>query len=313
MAAISFSDTMEALMDVRQLEMFRAVVEEGTFTRAAERLHVSQSAITRQLQLLEQELQTLLLHRSARGVTLTPDGEVLLSTAKRVDSELQEAASQIAGTRELRHGSISLGGGMTVALYIFPKLLQRFHASYPNVDLRIATGDTEMLLRQLRARQVDLALLTLPIVAADLDVRPVLKEEMVIIAAGKHPLTRHRIIDPASLAQFPLLLFEQGSNTRKVLDEFFRDNQIPVNVVMQTENVEIIKAMVLSGLGITILPYSAIAGERRGFAWSRIRGTRLYRETGWVHLKSGHQPRAVSEVLRVFDEMKDQFGGKPPR
>src|SRR5205085_11871396 len=84
-------------MDVRQLEMFRAVVEEGTFTRAAERLHVSQSAISRQLQLLEQELKTLLLHRTGPGVMLTPDGEVLLSTANRVESEMQGAVAQISG------------------------------------------------------------------------------------------------------------------------------------------------------------------------------------------------------------------------
>jgi DNA-binding transcriptional LysR family regulator len=72
--------------------------------------------------------------------------------------------------------------------------------------------------------------------------------------------------------------------------------------------------MVANGLGVTILPYSAIAGEHKHgrFAWSRIRGQRLYRETGWVYLKSEYLPRAVTEVLRVFDEMKDQFGGKPP-
>ena len=301
-------------MDVRQLEMFRAVVEEGTFTRAAERLHVSQSAITRQIQLLEHELKTLLLHRAGRGVTLTPDGEVLLSTAKRVDSEIQEAVAQISGTRELQHGSVALGGGMTVALYIFPKLLKRFRSLYKNVDLRITTGEADLLLRLLRTRQVDLVLLTLPVVAADLEVRPVLKEEMVVVTAQNHPLTRERTVDPKSLARYPFVLFELGSNTRKVLDDFFREEEIPANIVMQTENVEIIKAMVANGLGVTILPYSAIAGEHKHgrFAWSRIRGQRLYRETGWVYLKSEYQPRAVTEVLRVFDEMKSQFGGKPP-
>jgi len=83
-------------------------------------------------------------------VTLTPDGEVLLSTAKRVESEIQEAISQISGSRELQHGSVSLGGGMTVALYIFPKLLKRFRTIYRNVDLRITTGEADLLLRLLR-------------------------------------------------------------------------------------------------------------------------------------------------------------------
>jgi len=170
------------------------------------------------------------------------------------------------------------------------------------------------LLRLLRTGQVDLALLTLPIVADDLEVRPVLKEEMVLVTSGNHALTRTRTIEPKSLRRYPFVLFESGSNTRKVLDEFFLEEQIPVNVAMETENVEIIKAMVAAGLGITLLPYSAIASELRTgrFAWARIRARRLYRETGWVFPRSDYRPRSVTEVLRVFDLMKHQFGGKPP-
>src|SRR6202022_3445942 len=136
----------------------------------------------------------------------------------------------------------------------------------------------------LRTGQVDLALLTLPIVPEDLEGRPVLKEEMVLVTSRNHALTRVRTIEPRSLRRYPFVLFESGSNTRKVLDEFFLEEQIPVNVVMETENVEIIKAVVASGLGVTLLPYSAIAGELRTgrFAWARIRARRLYRETGWV-------------------------------
>jgi len=301
-------------VDVRQLEMFRAVSEEGAFTRAAERLHVSQSAISRQIQLLEEELGTMLLHRTGRGVSLTPHGELLLTTANRVNREIQDAVSQISDTLALQRGLLSLGGGMTVSLYILPKLLKKFRSLYRNVDLRITTGEAEFLLRLLRTGQVDLALLTLPIVAADLEVRPVLKEEMVVVTSGNHPLTRARTIESKSLRRYPFVLFESGSNTRKVLDEFFLQEQIPVKVVMETENVEIIKAMVASGLGVTLLPYSAIARELRAgrFAWARVRARRLYRETGWVFSKSQYLPRPVAEVLRVFDLMKHQFGGKPP-
>ena len=302
-------------MDVRQLEMFRAVAEEGTFTRAAERLHVSQSAITRQLQLLEYELGTLLLRRTHHGVVLTPDGEILLTTAHRITSEIIDAVSQISGARELQRGVLSLGGGMTVALYVFPKLLKKFRSMYKNVELKVTTGEADSLLRLLRTRQIDLALLTLPIVGPDLEVQPVLKEEMVVIAARNHPLGREHTVDAQKLAQYPFVLFESGSNTRKVIDDFFLEHGIAVNVVMQTENVEIIKAMVASGLGISFLPYAAIAGELRTgrFAWVRVRGRKLYRETGWVYMKSEYVPRAVTEVLRVFDDMKKQFGGNPPR
>ncbi len=301
-------------MDVRQLEMFRAVAEESTFTRAAERLHVSQSAVSRQLQLLEEELGTLLLHRTGRGVTLTSPGQLLLTTANRINRDMQEVVSQISQTQQLQRGVLKLGAGMTVCLYILPKLLKKFRAMYKNLDLRVAAGTADEILRMLRSNELDLALLTLPIVASDLEIKPVLKEEMVVVTARGHALTRERRIDPRSLGRHPMVLFESGSNTRHVLDEFFLEQQIPINVVMETENVEIIKAMIAHGLGVTVIPYAAIAGEMRGgrFGWARIRGHRLYRETGWVYVKSDYVRRSVTEVLRVFDLMKDQFGGKPP-
>lgn len=301
-------------MDVRQLEMFRAVVEERGFTRAAERLHVSQSAISRQLKLLEEELGTRLLQRTQRGVVLTPQGEILLSTANRIYRDLQEVVAQIADTQKLQRGMLTLGGGMTVCLSILPRLLKRFRTLYKNIDLKVTAGEAEELLRMLRAHEIDLLLLTLPVVAPDLEVVPVLKEEMVVVTGRGHALSRQRVADASAVARHPLILFEPGSNTRKVIDEFFFDQKVAMDVLMETENVEIIKAMVASGLGVTILPYASIATEARTgrLAWTRMRGGRLYRETGWVYLKAAHRPRAISEVLRIFTEMKLQFSGKPP-
>jgi DNA-binding transcriptional LysR family regulator len=301
-------------MDIRQLEMFRAVAEEASFTRAAERLHVSQSAISRQVKLLEDELGGVVLHRGARRVTPTPAGELLLRLANRVHRDMREVVSQISETRELQRGSLTLGGGMTVCMYVLPRLLKRFRSLYPQVELRVASGSSEELQGMLRAHEVDLALLTLPVVAKDLEVRPVLKEEMVVVTAPRHPLSRERTIDASKLGRFPLIVYEPGSNTRKVIDQFFMEEQIPMDVAMETENVEIIKAMVAAGLGITLIPYMGIARDVKlgRFAYARVRGRRLYRETGWVHLKSDYTPRAVTEALRVFESMKDQFGIKPP-
>jgi len=301
-------------MDVRQLEMFRAVAEDGGFTRAAQRLHVSQSAVSRQLRLLEKELGTLLLHRTGRGVTVTAAGELLLTTANRIHRDMKDVVWQISETQSLQRGLLRLAGGMTVCLYIFPRLLKKFHALHKSVDLRVTSGTSETILRLVRSHRVDLGLLTLPIVESDLEVLPVLKEEMVVVTAPRHPLSRERSVEPRSLGRYPLILFEQGSNTRKVLDRFFLEQEIPTSVAMETENVEIIKAMVASGLGVTVIPYAAIAADMRKhrFGWARVRGRKLYRETGWVYLRSDYVPRAVPEMLRVFNLIKDQFGWKPP-
>jgi DNA-binding transcriptional LysR family regulator len=302
-------------LDIRQLEMFRAVAEEGSFTRAGERLHVSQSAVSRQIKLLEDELGGVLLHRRGRRVSLTHAGELLLTTANRLFRDMQDVTFQISETQKLHRGTLRLGGGMTVCIYVLPKLLKKYRSLYKQVDLRVTSGTSEGILRMLRNNEVDLGLLTLPIVEKDLCVVPALKEEMVVVTAPGHPLTRRRTVRARELAKYPLILFEQGSNTRKVLDEFFLAAEIPTDIAMETENVEIIKAMVANGIGITIIPYPAVARDVRHkrFACSLIEGQRLYREAGWVYLKLDYVPRTITEMLRVFELMKPNFLIVPPR
>jgi DNA-binding transcriptional LysR family regulator len=299
-------------MNLRQLEMFRAVAEQGTFTKAAGHLHVSQSAVSRQVQLLEEEVGGALLRRSAKGVTVTEAGELLLRMSHRVERDVEEALAEISQTHALQRGILHLGGGMTVCLYILPRLLKKYRRLYPGVDLQITTGSSEKILELVRAHEVDLGLLTLPINARDLEVLPVMKEEMVVVTSPGHPLSREKTIDPKALGKFPLILYEPGSNTRKVLDQFFLEEGISAEVAMETENVEIIKAMVAINLGVTIVPYTPVAKDVRSgrLACVRIRGRRLFRETGWVFLNTDRR-RAVTELLRAFDEMKDQFRTRP--
>lgn len=296
-------------MDLRQLEMFRAVAEEGTFTKAAKRVYVTQSAISRQVKLLEEELGSVVLHRGQKRVTLTPSGELLLKTVHRVQRELQETVSQISETRTLHRGSLSLAGGMTVCMYILPPVLKRFRALYPKVELSVTNAASSTAIESLRRHDLDLALLTLPIVGDDLQVRPALREEMVLVTAPGHPLSKMRPVPADELGKHPLILYESGSNTRRVLDEFFLEEKLAVRVAMETENVEIIKAMVSHGLGVSIIPFAAAAKDVKAgrLSYSRLRGRKLYRETGWVYLKSDYVPKSVSEVLRVFDTVKDRY------
>jgi LysR family transcriptional regulator, low CO2-responsive transcriptional regulator len=298
-------------MDVRQLDMFRAVAEERSFTRAAERLHVSQSAISRQVKLLEDELGGRLLYRGGKGATLTPPGELLLRLANRVHRDMQDVVGQIAETHGLLRGSLTIAGGMTVCMHVLPRVLKQYRRLYKGVDLRVVSGPTDLVLRLLRAHEVDLALLTLPLAERDMEVVPVLKEEMVVVTAPGHPLARLRSVDAPAIARFPLILYEAGSNSRRVQDRLFAEAAVPVKVAMETENVEIIKAMVGAGLGITLIPWAAIAKDAKSgrFAVTRVRGRHLRRETGWVYLKSEWMPRTVTAMLDLFQKVKKDFHG----
>lgn len=296
-------------MDLRQLEMFKTVAAEGSFTAAAKKLHVSQSAISRQVKLLEDELGGPLLHRGARGVTLTPSGELLLSLAHRLDRDVKSVVAQIAETHDLLRGSLTIAGGMTVCLHVLPRALSEYHKKYEGVDIKVVTGRNEAILALLRGHEVDLALLTLPIQADDLEVVPVLKEEMVVVTAKNHPLASKRSVDVDTLASYPQILYEVGSNTRRVQDQLFSQTERTLNVAMETENVEITKAMVGAGLGITLIPYAAIASEVKSgtLAITRVRGQRIHRQAGWIYLKSDYVPPPVTAMLELFDTMKTSF------
>jgi DNA-binding transcriptional LysR family regulator len=301
-------------MDLPQLEMFLAVAEEGSFTRAGERLHVSQSAVSRQIALLERELGGRLFHRDRRRTSLTHAGELLAAAASGLSRQLADVAGQISDVHELRRGRLRLAGGMSVCMYILPRLLKRYRALHPDVELRVTSGTSEAVLGKLRSHEVDLALLTLPLIEKDLEVVPVLKEEMVVVTSPGHPLVARPTVDPREIGRYPLILYELGSRTREAIENFLREEKVRFEVAMENENAEIIKAMVANGNGITVLSHATVAADvrHRRLAFARLRGRRVYRETGWVYLRSDYLPRAVKEMLRLFEEMRGEFTSKLP-
>jgi len=136
-----------------------------------------------------------------------------------------------------------------------------------------------------------------------------LKEELVVVTAPRHPLASRGTVEARELGRYPLILYEPGSNTREAVEKFLRQEKVAADVAMETENVEIIKAMVASGVGITVISHAAIARELRQkrLAFARIQGQNLYRETGWVYLKSDSVPRSIREMLRIFDLIREEF------
>jgi DNA-binding transcriptional LysR family regulator len=160
-------------------------------------------------------------------------------------------------------------------------------------------------------------MLTLPVEASDLVSVPVLEEELLLVTYPAHLLAKKRQVAPSDLTRQPFILFETGSITRRLVDDFFMRERIEPQIVMETENVEIIKAMVRHGLGISIVPWQAAAADvaSRQLHWSRVAGHTLVRETGWLYPKMGRLPRAVSEVIRVFESVRPQMeaAGRAPK
>jgi DNA-binding transcriptional LysR family regulator len=290
-------------VDLRQLEILNAIAETGSFTAAGAKLRVSQSAISRQILLLEEELGEQVFHRVGRRVRITSAGETLVQLGHRIFQDVQDTLANLSEQQDSPRGILKLVGGMTVCLYVFPALLAELRRQHSRLDLKVTTGNTEKSLAELRNGSADIGLLTLPINTPDLVSVPVLQEELLLITEPSHPLAHHRPVTGKDLVHQPFVLFESGSNTRRVLDEFFLREHVDPRIVMETENVEIIKSMVRAGIGVGIVPYHAVADDvANGLLFcSRIRGHRLFRETGWVFPKMSRLPRTVTEVLRVLE------------
>ncbi|MCC7008995.1 MAG: LysR family transcriptional regulator [Acidobacteria bacterium] len=296
-------------MDLRQLEILRAVAETGSFTAAGHQLHLSQSAVSRQILLLEEELEEQLFLRVSGKIRITPAGSTLLALSRRVFDEIAEAKSTILESRKTLGGTLRLAGGMTVCLYVFPTLIKEFRRAHPGVEVKLTPGPTPRVVRALRTGAADLGLVTLPVDDQSLVAEPVIREELLVVTAPQHPLARKKIVAPEDLTRQPFVLFEAGSNSRRTIEEFFAKEQIAPKVVTETENVEIIKALVRIRMGISIVPYQAVAREVGAgqLHCARIAGHKLLRDTGWVYARSTRLPRAVQEMKRILEEVKPRL------
>jgi DNA-binding transcriptional LysR family regulator len=306
---------MTAIMDLRQLEILQAIAETGSFTASGRKLHVSQSAISRQILLLEEELGEPLFLRVGRQVRMTPAAESLVQLGQRVFLDVRETVGAITDrTRELR-GTLRLSGGMTVCLYVFPPLLKHLRRVHPHLDVRLTVAMAGRSVQEIRGGRVDAGLLTLPVEESDMVTVPVLREELLVVTIPTHQLAKRRNVAARDLAGLPFVLFETGSATRKVIDHFFASEKIEPTIVMETENVEIIKAMVKTGQGIGIVPYQAVAREVRAkqFFCARIEGHELRRETGWVYARANRVPRIIDELLAAFEAIHGKLRLSPRR
>jgi DNA-binding transcriptional LysR family regulator len=237
-------------------------------------------------------------------VKITPTGQTLLELGRRVFEDIDATHAGIVEGRQTLSGTIRLIGGMTVGLYVFPSLIKEFKRVHPNVEVNVSAASTPRLIRQVRTGGADLGLVTLPVDDPSLVVEPVFREELLLVTSPQHPLAKKTTIVPKDLAKQPFVLFEPGSNSRRAIEEFFRRADLVPKVIAETENVEIIKALVRVDLGISIIPYQSMAREVKAkhLFCARIAGPSLLRETGWLHVKTSRPSRTVLEMKRILKE-----------
>jgi DNA-binding transcriptional LysR family regulator len=289
-------------MDLRQLEMFRTVAETSSFTKAGEKLHVSHSAISRQVKLLEDELEVALFARANKRVFLTEPGKALLSHTTTIFDEVLSAVRSVSQKSTKITDHLTLGTGTTMLNFFLPPVFEEFKNLYPTVALHIKTGQWPVIIEDVRTGIVDLVIgsLPLPVLGRELSVRPLYREELVVVVGKNHPFTKKREIQPQELNDFPLLAFLSHSATRQILDHSFQELKIAPKIKVELENDDAVVYCVAKGMGIAFLPRRRAVQEKLHFV--RLAHNPIYRTVGLVSLRLRQPPPHLTHFSNLCFE-----------
>jgi DNA-binding transcriptional LysR family regulator len=298
-------------MNFNHLAIFDAVAHEGSVTRAAERLRISQPAVSKQLRLLEEAVGARLVDRLPKGVRLTSAGELLSGYSRRVFATADEAERAIAELQGLKRGSLTIGASTTIGIYFLPALLACYRRRYPRIDLNMEVSNTQVIQQHLVERRVDVAVTEGFIHWPDLEARVFLVDEIVPIVAPGHPLASARQVGLRRFCAEPLLMREKGSGTREVIEEALGRKGILVQPLMNLGSTEAIKRSVAAGVGVAFVSALTIEQEVQDgrLVSLRLRECRLRRSLHVVQPRD----RGVSKAVAAFLELLDSAARTPER
>jgi DNA-binding transcriptional LysR family regulator len=287
-------------VSLRQLRVFASVARHLSFARAAEELHLTQPAVSMQVKELEAAVSLPLFERAGRAVRLTTPGEYFLVYTRRVLSTLKEADTVMSGLRGLQTGRMTIGM-VSTAEYFLPRLVARFRAEHPAVQMRLAVGNREQLVHQLRENEVDLAVMGRP--PRDLDTRgePFAAHPLSIIASPEHKLAGRRAIAPKALENEEFIVREPGSGTRAAMEHFFRDERISPPFAMEMTSNETIKQAVIANMGLAFVSLHTVGLELEAgqLVALRVAGLPIVRRWHVVNIQ-GKPLTPAAEAFRYF-------------
>jgi DNA-binding transcriptional LysR family regulator len=302
-------------MDLRQIEVFLAVMENATVTATAQRLHVSPGAVSLQLQGLARELRAELFVRSGRRIVPTPQAHRFAEHAREVMKKIREIEQDFVDSAADDQRPFHFACGATTLIYRLGGPLRSLRKRFPQADVRVTVAATERIVEGLLNRSFDLGLLSLPVTQPSLNIVPLFEEELLVIrpvtggpAHGSPGDGAVAMVQAEELAAARFLLFPKQSNMRTVIERFFRELGIAPRVTMEADDVEAIKRMVEAGFGYSILPQYALGGRGRSFQKLRVPGRRLARQQALAMPKSVY-PRALTAA--VADRIQAALGKLP--
>ncbi|MBV9956050.1 MAG: LysR family transcriptional regulator [Pseudolabrys sp.] len=284
------------------LKTFTEVIELGSFTAAAERLQLSQPAISLQVRQLERALGVRLVERVGKRATPTHAGLNLIDHGRRIQAAVSAALDDMAAHARDSLGRVRIGTGATACIYLLPPVLKELRRRFPLLELIVKTGNTGDVLKAVERNELDVGLITLPAPGRIFEVIPVLDDAFVAVVSAEEARLP-KVFTPATLAKLPIVLFESGGNTRRLVDDWFSRAGIQVTPVMELGSVEAIKELVGAGFGCAVLPGTATRNPGKVPLVSRPLAPSLKRKLALVLRRDKTLNRGLSEVVKALRQV----------
>ena len=250
-------------MQLHQLAYALAVAEEESFTRAADRLHLAQPSLSRQVRLLEQELGVVLFNRGpGQGrVTLTPDGSALLPFLQRVLADIEATGAEARALSGMVRGHLAVGATPSLITSVLAPALVAFHASHPGINLSVVEAGSHQLVPQVASGEVDLALVVLPVTEPMVTTTPLFHDPLVLAVAPDHPFARKRRVQVRDLDGLDLVMFREGYDLRAVTLDACREAAVEPHLVSEGGEMAGVLSFVAAGLGAAVVPAIALPAD----------------------------------------------------
>lgn len=250
-------------MDLRQIRAFVTVAGAGSFTRAAETLHIAQPAVSMAIARLEEELELTLFNREKKQVMLTAEGEVFLRHAERILADCRAADTEMAELKGLTRGEVRIGIPPMMSSYYFPQVIRDFRARFPHLQLSVLGEGAASIQRQIAAGAIDMGVIAGSRIPEGLESRCFLREEIVACVPAASPLAVRPRLRPEELFAEPLILFKKGYYMRELTDELLRGLPRSPQVVFETNLFSLVRSLVREGVGVSTLLRMVVADEPR--------------------------------------------------
>lgn len=265
---VGFSMSYDQFKNItmQQMESLIHLVEEGSFSRAAKKVFLTQPSLTKHIKNLEESVNARIVDRRNRGIFLTPEGKILYDYAKRILRLRDEAKEKISRMKENESGSIFVSASTIPATYILPRLLNEFKKLFPDIRAYVQTSDSEETLEMILDDQAEIGFIGKHTFNKRLNVESLWKDSLVLVVPADHSWVKKKYVTLDEVLKEPFVIRERGSATREILEEYLRKNTdrsllSGFNIICEMGSSEAVKEAILAGLGVSIISIHAIKRE----------------------------------------------------